>query len=148
MNMTLVRDSHELTCTLGQLWVDGVYECETLEDVTRPEGTKVYGQTAIPYGMYDVVIDYSPRFKVDMPRLLNVPGFEGIRIHTGNTDVDTLGCILVGRARRGEALIDSRVAYNRLFDKLVRARNAGERVVISIERPNPLDVPAHEREAA
>lgn len=117
---------------MGRLFVDGDYECETLEDVVR-DGPKVYGETAIPAATYQIVIDYSNRFRCDMPRLLDVPGFTGIRIHPGNTDADTHGCILVGVERSGESIRNSRVAYNRLFDQMVKAKNAGERIDIWIE---------------
>lgn len=132
MNIVLQRDESGVTCTLGRLYIDSEYECETLEDVVR-DGPKVYGSTAIPAGTYEVVIDRSQRFGVDMPRLLDVPGFAGIRIHPGNTDADTLGCILVGRARRGESIIDSRIAYNRLFDRLLDARHNSRRMWITVK---------------
>lgn len=91
--------------TIGQLFVveDGqepVFFCFTLEDEVRklgPNGEgKVFGATAIPAGTYDVVVTLSPKFKKQLPRLLNVPFFTGILMHSGNTDADTMGCILVG----------------------------------------------------
>jgi hypothetical protein len=140
MILTLKREPSSTTCTIGDLAIDGVHECYTLEDVVRidnpatpdDEGKKVYGRTAIPAGRYKIVIDYSQRFQCDMPRLLDVPGFIGIRIHPGNTDADTLGCILVGAVKLTEMISESRVAYNRLFDKLVQARNTGEELWIDV----------------
>lgn len=84
----------------------------------RARGVKVYGQTAIPAGTYQVVLNQSPRFKRVLPLLLNVPGFEGIRIHPGNKAEDTDGCILVGDAPAPDWLGQSKVAFDRLFAKL------------------------------
>tara|TARA_R110002167_G_scaffold283052_2_gene488242 strand:+ start:1392 stop:1832 length:441 start_codon:yes stop_codon:yes gene_type:complete len=80
---------------IGDLFIDGVFFCHTLEDEKRADGVKVYGKTAIPAMEYDIKITYSPRFKRNMPLLLDVPMFKGIRIHGGNDSTNTLGCILV-----------------------------------------------------
>jgi len=141
MELTLKRDESGAHSTLGELYIGDKLECFSLEDMVRvddpatsaDEGKKVYGQTAIPAGRYEIIITYSNRFGADMPLLLNVPGFHGIRIHSGNTDADTLGCILVGVAWHAESLRDSKVAYNRLFDALLKARQTGEQVWITIE---------------
>jgi len=108
------KDTH----TVGKMYVDGVYECYTLEDVVR-NGTKVLGKTAIPIGTYKLIIDASTRFKQDMPHILDVPNFTGVRIHAGNTSADTDGCILVGSTWAGKDFIgNSKIAYKKLFDKL------------------------------
>ncbi len=107
--------------TIGRLFVDGVYECDTLEDTVRADGVKIAGQTAIPAGKYPVRITYSPRFKKMLPMLDDVPNFTGVRIHTGNTAADTEGCILVGYNRVKGRVCDSRAAFRRLFAKLETA---------------------------
>lgn len=106
--------------TIGELLVDGVFECYTLEDIERKE--KLYGKTAIPVGKYRVEITFSPRFNRRMPLLLNVPGYEGVRIHPGNTEKDTEGCILVGRKKAQDRILESRLAFDALFKKLEAAK--------------------------
>lgn len=141
MKLLLERQQRGLTCTIGSLFIDGSFECFVLEDVIReirgvPVGNwKVKGKTAIPAGTYDVLITYSNRFKRDMPLIVGVPGFEGIRIHTGNTDEDTDGCLLVGMEVQGESLTRSREAYGRLYDKLAAALKGGQNVTITITNP-------------
>lgn len=98
--------------TVGRMYVNGIFFSNTLEDAVRDiadDGTgKVYGKTAIPAGRYKVVYGYSPKFKRRMPRLLDVPHFDGILIHAGNTAGDTLGCILVGLNTKKGVLTSSR----------------------------------------
>ena len=97
--------------TMGQLFIDRVLICDTLEDSYRGENltnTKVYGQTCIPCGKYEVEITHSNRFKRELPELKNVPFFSGVRIHSGNTVKDTEGCILVGNKEKDGVLINSR----------------------------------------
>ena len=108
------KDTH----TVGKLYINGSYECFTLEDAVR-NGTKVIGKTAIPIGTYKVIIDASTRFKQDMPHILDVPDFTGVRIHAGNTSADTDGCILLGSTWAGKDFIgNSKIAYKKFFDKL------------------------------
>ena len=108
------KDTH----TVGKMYVDGVYECYTLEDAIR-NGTKIIGKTAIPIGTYKLIIDASTRFKQDMPHILDVPDFTGVRIHAGNTSADTDGCILLGTNWNGKDFIgNSKIAYKKFFDKL------------------------------
>jgi hypothetical protein len=80
---------------IGDLFIDGVFFCHTLEDEKRSDGIKVYGETAIPDGLYDVKVTMSNRFKRLMPAILDVPMFKGIRMHGGNTSKDSHGCPLV-----------------------------------------------------
>lgn len=116
MKLLLERIAYKETYTVGKLYIDGVYECDTLEHPIRDK--KIKGITAIPAGKYKVVITYSPRFNKMMPLLLNVPGFDGIRIHTGNTVSDSSGCILIGQNKIKGKLINSRMTYDLFMKKL------------------------------
>lgn len=120
--------------TIGRLEVDGKYFCDTLEDRVRDlsREKKIPGETAIPAGIYDVVVNISPRFKRKLPRLLNVPGFEGILIHRGNTPEDTAGCILVGENKSKGRVINSTPYELRLTEMIERAQTAGETITIEI----------------
>lgn len=111
--------------TIGELFLDGQWECYVLEDVIRPIGQKVAGATAIPAGTYRVITDWSPRFQKNMLHVLDVPGFEGIRIHPGNTAKDTEGCLLVGQTvdLTNASVGASRIAYEQLFRKLYDAKD-------------------------
>ena len=125
MKLHLQRTERGDCYTMGRLAIDGVAFCDTLEPTDRhleaatmrPE-QKVFGQTAIPTGTYPVVLTYSPRFKCTLPLLKNVPHFEGIRIHTGNSATDTAGCILVGRQATPGRLTDSRQTLRQLMKTL------------------------------
>lgn len=116
MKLTLSRLYYKEAYTIGKLFIDGEYHCDTLEDV--PRVIKVDHETCIPKGTYDVIISMSQRFKKLMPSLLNVPGFEGIRIHSGNTHADTSGCILVGQNKIKGMLVNSRLEFDKLMDKI------------------------------
>jgi len=102
--------------TRGLLFIDDVFFCHTLEDTQRD--VKVKGCTAIDKGTYKIKITFSNRFQQFMPQLMNVPKFEGIRIHTGNTQADTEGCILVGYSTSPEFVGESRNAYFELMKRL------------------------------
>jgi hypothetical protein len=125
-------------CTIGTLYVNGKTECFTLEDVRREvkgrpvEEWKVPGATAIPAGVYNVVVTPSNRFKRDLPLLENVPGFQGIRIHPGNTSEDTEGCLLVGMAKGPDFVSESRRAFEQLFTKIKESLGCGEKVTIEV----------------
>lgn len=137
MELRLIRDRLGPTATLGMLYVDDVFQCFTLEDIDRRlehGGVKIKGATAIPLGVYSVIVNRSPRFKVDMPLLVDVPQFSGVRIHSGNTADDTEGCILVGDARGVNSVLSSRRAYARLFTMIQSAYVREEDIAISIER--------------
>jgi hypothetical protein len=106
--------------TIGELTIDGKFECYTLEDKERE--VKIKCETAIPKGTYKVIINQSNRFKKLLPLLLNVPNFEGVRIHPGNTNHDTEGCILVGRTMSKDFIGQSRKAFETLFKKMKEAK--------------------------
>lgn len=130
MRLTLNRHPSGLTCTIGDLLVNGEFLCHTLEDLVRPE--KIKGKTAIPAGKYSVEVTWSPRFKRDLPLVRDVPGFEGIRFHAGNTDADTEGCILVGTWVGGESISGSQKALSALMDVLNVASIAKREITLEI----------------
>lgn len=130
MKISLVRGESTDKSTPGVLSVDNVFSCYTLEDVVRDK--KIKGETAIPSGTYKVIINMSNRFKRLLPLLIDVPNFEGVRIHPGNTDLDTEGCILVGESHANDFVGSSRVAFNRLFEQMKIAHESGESIAIEI----------------
>lgn len=129
MELLLTRAPSVNECTIGELSVNGEFECFTLEDQVRP--VKVPGMTAIPAGHYEVVVTFSERFRMPMPLLLNVPNFDGIRIHVGNNKDHTLGCILVGTKRQMASISNSKLAYDALFPKIALAAQR-EKIFIEI----------------
>lgn len=116
MKLEIKRLYFKDTYTIGKIYLNGVYQCDTLEDV--PRDVKIQDKTCIPAGTYKVIITMSNRFKKMMPLLLKVPGFEGIRIHSGNTSVDTYGCILVGLNKIKGMVVNSRLMFDNLMGKI------------------------------
>lgn len=136
MKITVTRFVKNSQATIGRLDVDGRFECYTLEDVVRPRGApKVWGQTAIPTGTYAVALTYSTRFHEVMPQLMQVPNYEGVRIHAGNTAADTAGCLLLGTAvaPNGQRVFNSWRAYHALLLKLEAAVGRHEAISLLIE---------------
>lgn len=139
MKLELNRLQCDPDVTIGELRIDGEFFCWTCEDAVRevPNQSvwlwKIAGKTAIPRGRYVVTITMSARFKRDLPLLLDVPGFAGIRIHPGNTASDTEGCILPGFDRHGKSVGSSRKAFDLLFNKLKDASRRGELVWIEVK---------------
>ena len=117
MIVKVVRTFKGSEYTIGKLYIDNQYFCDTLEDVVRKDGEKVYGKTAIPSGMYRVKKTYSPRFKKVLPEILEVPNFSGVRIHAGNTAKDTEGCILLGLNKSKGAVLNSQNAVAFFMDR-------------------------------
>lgn len=136
MDLTLKRRWLTEASTIGELYVDGEFQCFLLEDRYRPPPeAKVPGATCIPCGTYLVRITHSPKFRREMPLVDEVPGFEGVRIHPGNSASDTEGCLLPGRIRHGESVKESVSAYVELMAKLIAA-TAPISLTITVE-PHP-----------
>ena len=144
MELQLKREIFTDESTIGSLTIDGKFECFILEDKDRGLNdtltleqilrVKVYGKTAIPYGRYEVDWTMSARFKVFMPILLNVKGYAGIRIHKGNTELDSLGCLLCGTRKKSNMITESTLATRNLYAKIEAAKKQGQRIFITIVR--------------
>ena len=154
MELLVKRVAKKNTYTIGKLYIDGEYFCDTLEDkdrglkqtdhIIKIKRTKVQHQTAIPTGTYEVTMNVvSPRFsKRDfyrkncyggrVPRILDVPGFDGILIHIGNTAADSSGCILVGKNSQVGKVLNSTNTFKNLYKILDDANRNGESIKITI----------------
>jgi hypothetical protein len=140
MIITLIRRWFKQDYTIGDLYIDGNWFSNTVEDKDRGlddsmtvdeiKKKKVYGETAIPYGTYKVSITYSPKFKKNLPLVEGVKGFEGIRIHSGNTAKDSLGCIIVGKNKKVGMVLDSRAT----MEKLMKVLNTKENIWLIIRK--------------
>lgn len=153
MKLKVERRWPKVTYTIGRLYIDGIFYCNTLEDRDRglnqtdPIGTiqkrKVAGETAIPKGVYEVTMNVtSPKYAAvawyynfcrgKMPRLKDVPGFDGILIHPGTDALDTRGCILVGKNTKVGKLTDSRACFMEVYKLMKEAADHGEKITIEI----------------
>lgn len=141
MKLKLKRRFFGDTYTIGTMYIDGVRFCDTLEDKNRDLNhnskfdngeKKVMHQTAIPFGTYKVIVNRSPKFGRDLPRLMNVPNFDGILIHRGNTASDTSGCILVGENKVKGKVINSTPYEIELVTRCKAALANGETITIEI----------------
>lgn len=141
MKLTLKRIALRPTYTIGKLYIDDVYFCDTIEDTVRDLNKngkfdngekKVHSKTAIPYGIYEIKWTYSPRFKKYTPQLMNVPSFEGIRIHAGNTSADTEGCLILGKNKQVGKVLNSRDTINKFYQIIKEACSNGK-VTIEIK---------------
>lgn len=141
MELKLHRKYIKPTYVIGNLYVDGQFFCNTLEDQNRDlnkngkfDGLekKVAGDTCIPFGRYEIVVTMSPKFKRELPLLLNVPEFEGIRIHRGNTIKDTAGCILVGENKEVGKVLNSTPYELKLTELIKKATSNGGKCYITI----------------
>ncbi len=153
MNLTLKRMFKGPQYTIGKLYINGIYQCDTLEDTDRGlyqiqslqeiQNKKVYGHTAIPYGTYMIDMDtVSSKFKDrpwakfcggKLPRLIDVKGYEGVLIHVGNKAEDTLGCILVGENKIKGQVINSTATFQELYSVMLKAKLLGEGLSLIIE---------------
>ena len=133
MKLDLIRKEFTTISTIGDLLIDGKFYCYTLEDMYREKKKK--GVTAIPYGTYEVVINFSNRFQKPMPLLLSVPGFDGIRIHNGNTADHTDGCILVGFTKGKDFIGNSKSAFTQFMPKLQAGLKVGKVLIEIIREP-------------
>lgn len=136
MELILERRYFHSRCTIGWLSDSGDFICYTLEDKVRPDQVKISGETAIPTGRYTIIMDYSERFKKIMPHILDVPGFDGIRIHAGNTDKDTHGCILLGKTylENTDRIAESQLAVENFIRHFLQpALDREEKVTIEIQ---------------
>lgn len=142
MELLLKRVALRDTYTIGKLYIDGVYFCDTVEDKVRDlnkDGdledageTKIYAETAIPYGVYKVIVNKSPKFKRLLPRLLNVKHFEGILIHRGSSAKSSAGCIIVGKNTIVGKVTDSEKYELELVKLLLEVQNKEEKITIKI----------------
>ena len=143
MEILVRRIAKRPTYTIGKMYIDGQYFSDTLEDTDRGltqkdslasiKSKKIANQTAIPTGIYKVIVNMSSKFKRNLPRLIDVPGFDGILIHRGNTDKDTSGCILIGENKVVGKVLNSTPYETALVDKLTKAQNKGESITITIQ---------------
>lgn len=155
MNILVKRVAKRASYTIGKMYINGVYFCDTCEDTDRGltqymslaeiKRKKIYSRTAIPTGTYNVTMNVvSPRFsKRDfykkncdggrVPRLLNVPGFDGVLIHVGSTAADTNGCLLVGKNSQVGKVLNSTNTFLALYKKLKEASLKGEKITITIQ---------------
>lgn len=137
MKLVLQRIYTGADYTIGRLTVDGMRFCDTLEDPVRDlaKEKKIAGNTAIPAGTYEIVVNVSPKFKRLLPRLLNVPHFDGVLIHRGNTAADTAGCILVGENKSKGMVLNSTPYEKRLVEMTLEAQSRCEDITIEIRNP-------------
>lgn len=154
MKLTLKRIAKRDTYTIGRLYINGEYFCDTLEDKDRGlkqsmslseiKAKKVYGKTAIPAGEYEITLHIiSPKYSkkpwfvkfcgAKMPRILNIPGYDGVLIHEGNSDKDTCGCVLVGKNTAVGKVLESKNTFAKLYPILKAASDKGERITINIK---------------
>jgi len=143
MEIRVKRIARKDGYTIGRMSLNNEYFCDTLEDTDRGLkdtmqvneilAKKVKGQTAIPTGKYDVILTFSPKFKRVLPLLLNVPGYQYIRVHHGNLPSSTDGCLLVGENKVKGQIINSRATLEKLMSVLLECEKKKEKVTILIE---------------
>ena len=153
INLTLIRSFKGPEYTIGHLYIDGKYFCDTLEDVDRGlnskmslqeiQKVKIKHETAIPIGMYYVNMNtispkysnfskypYAEPYNAKMPRIKNIPGYDGVLIHPGNSKRDTSGCILVGENKVKGQVINSQATWKKLMEILTKKKDV---IVLTIK---------------
>lgn len=141
MEIRILRNTYTPNSTVGKLHIDDHYFCKTLEDRVRAPGVKVAGATCIPEGRYRMIVDWSPNHEAFLPHLLDVPMFTGIRIHPGNTMVDTEGCILPGLQAGPDMVTQSRVAFYAFCELLSAPILKGEEMWVTIGKDPDVEIP-------
>ena len=147
MELSVIRKAFKERYTIGKLMVDGKKFCDTLEDKVRdlkdinhdgdfddPGEGKIYGETAIPCGRYQVLVTFSPKFQKRLPELFHVPGFKNIRIHAGADHTHTEGCILLGDNKQRGRLVNGGYYQTKLVEMIDEASEQGEKTFIKIEQ--------------
>jgi hypothetical protein len=134
MHITIQRRDLKDDRTLGAILVDGAHLAYTLEDAVRP--VKIQNETAIPCGVYEVIVNYSQRFSRPLPMLLDVPNFTAIRLHAGNGPRNTEGCILIGKESDGERIWNCSAVVSELTFRIRNATSTGK-VFIEVLNPPP-----------
>lgn len=153
MKIRVERKWPKATYVIGRLYIDGIFYCNSLEDTDRGlkqtdsldyiRSRKVANETAIPKGTYKVAMNVtSPKYSASswywklcqgkVPRLLNVPGFDGILIHTGNNPLQTSGCLLVGKNTKVGQLTESKETFKKIYKLMKSAYDNGEEITIEI----------------
>ena len=143
MEIEVIRRHLKETYTIGRMFIDKVYFCDTLEDKVRdlrdlnndgdfddPGEGKIYGETAIPCGRYQVIVTYSPKFQKRLPELFKVPGFKNIRIHAGTNPKHTEGCVLIGENKEKGRLVNGPYYQTRLVQMM---DETGDKIFITIK---------------
>ena len=143
MEIRVKRIARKDGYTIGKMYVDNAYFCDTLEDTDRGLkdsmqvseilAKKRKGVTAIPMGKYDILLTFSPKFKRVLPLLLNVKCYEGVRIHAGNTVENTEGCLLVGENKEKGKVLNSRTTLEKLMSVFFECEKKKEKVTIVID---------------
>lgn len=153
MILNLKRIAKQPNYTIGRLFINTEYFCDTVEDTDRSlksttplkeiKSKKIQDKTAIPIGIYDITLDViSPRFSQKkqysfcqgkLPKLLDVPGYDGVLIHIGNSAEDSSGCILVGKNKQKGKVLESTTTFTKLYNILKQAKDRGEKICIEIE---------------
>ena len=142
MKVKIERKWKKDTYTIGNVYINGLWFCNSLEDKDRGLTSKmseeeifdvkVKGETAIPSGLYNLAYTYSPKLHKYAPLVLNVKGFSGIRIHSGNTDKDSEGCIILGLNKKKGEVINSRYTCNNFYHMVEDALDKGQLVTLEI----------------